>query len=90
MEAVRDQNRIPVTLVTSNLDGITPLPLKANPLNNALQVSDGVGGVSLSSSPAGRDENFKVVAMGVSSVDGVTPVEIYADSVTGALLINNN
>ena len=89
MEAVRDQNRIPVTLVTSNLDGITPLPLKVNPLNNGLQVSDGAGGTSLSSSPAGRDENFRVVAMGVSSVDGVTPVEIYADSVTGALLIKS-
>ena len=90
MEAGRDANRIPVTLVTSNADGITPLMLTVNPVTHAIFIDDNTTGSDLSSDIASRDANRVPVLMGVSSVDGITPVPIYQDPVTGALLTDSN
>lgn len=71
---------------TLNTDGVTPVSLVANPLNNhSLKVSDGTTGSSFPSSTAQRDANRVPVMWGVSSDDGVTPIPIYADSLGNLL-----
>lgn len=87
--AYRDENHIPVKLALSNADGITVLPLQAEPTTHALAISDAVGGAPVTSANASRDENFVTTIMAVSSADGVTPVPLVIDSVTGKLLIKS-
>jgi hypothetical protein len=86
-EALRDQNHIPTLLAASNADGVTTLPVYADPISHVLSGSNGTGGVDLSDEPGQRDENHVVVLMAVSAVDGVTPVPIYATSMGNKLLI---
>lgn len=87
--ASRDENSVPTLLGALNSNGTTTTPIKANPVNNALKVSDGTSGSDNGPANAPRDENQVPVLMAVSSTDGVTPVVVYADS-SGNLLINSN
>lgn len=96
--ASRDQNNVPTLLGASSADGITPIPVQANPSNHGLSISDGTDGDDHGVQNAVRDENFVPVLMAVASetitvggidyVEGVTPVEVYANS-DGELLINS-
>ena len=89
-EAVRDENRVKSLLATSNVDGITPVLVKVDPVSGALIASNASTGDDLSGSIASRDSNRVAVLLGVSSDDGETPVPVYADPNTGALLIDSN
>ena len=80
MEAKRDENRISTLIGASDTDGITPLPVYANPISHRLYTSNGDTGTDYGRGVAVRDENRVSVLMAVSSVDGVTPVEVYVDS----------
>lgn len=81
-----DQNRIPTLLGTSKDDGVTTIPLIADPVTHKLQAIV-ASSSDLSISPNDtRDENRKIAFMAVSAVDGVTPVPVYCDS-SGRLLI---
>jgi len=43
--AVRDNNYVPTILGVSSVDGVTPIPIKVNPVTHAIKV-EGAGGVS--------------------------------------------
>ena len=88
-EAKKDQNSIPVTLGTSDADGITPLPIQADPSTHELYTDDNTTGSDLSDDIARRDNNGQTVLMATSSTDGITPVPVYIDSVAGKFLINS-
>lgn len=88
MEAKRDNNRIPTILGTLDSDGVTPVLIEVNSVNNGLAVDDNTTGSYISDDIADRDENRVPVMMAVSSVDGVTPVAIYANS-SGELLVDS-
>lgn len=85
----RDSNRIPTLLGTLNTNGITPISIIADPVNNTLSLSDGSTGTDFGRSDAVQDDNRVPVLLAVSSADGVTPIEVYANS-SGRLLVNQN
>lgn len=88
--ASRDKNNIPTLLATSNLDGLTIVPLQSNMANHFLKTNDSSDGISLGGNVANRDDNFVPTLIAVSRLDGKTPVVIYADGITGDLLIDSN
>jgi len=85
----KDNNQIPALLGTSNADGVTTLPFKANASTHALLADDATTGSDLSGDIAARDNNGIPVAMAVSETDEITPVALYANSSTGALLMDH-
>lgn len=86
--APRDPNQIPAHLGVLNTDGVTTIPIKANPISHALKVSDGTGGSDNGPANAKRDQNQVTSIVATSSVDGKTPVVVYADA-SGNLLIDS-
>lgn len=84
----RDQNRVPTLLATLNTDGVTVVSVQVNPTNNALAVSNGVGGSTFPSVNSQRDANRVPAVWGISNADGVTPIPIYCDA-SGKLLIKS-
>lgn len=85
----RDQNSVPALVAVLNTDGRTIVPIKANPTNHGISISDGTtGSGDFGPTNAVRDDNQVPVFMATSSADGKTPVAIYADS-TGKLLIKS-
>lgn len=88
MDAIRDENRVPVWMATSYLDGTTLVPIKIDSVTRGIQIDTSH---TIGFSPtkiAGRDNNHVHVLMGASSVDG-TPFPVLADPVTGAILIDS-
>ena len=88
-EAKRDENGISIILATSDADGVTPIPVRANPTSHTIDMSDGSTGSDLSGDDAVRDHNGVTVMMALSSSDGITPVLLYADAATGAILVKS-
>lgn len=88
-DAKRDNNQVPVILVTSNADGSTPVMVKVDPTQHSVDVNDGATGSDLSGDTAARDNNMVPVMMAVSSADGITPVPIYGDPSNGQILIKS-
>lgn len=87
-DAPRDPNQIPALLGVLNTNGLTIVPIKANPSNHALKVSDGTTGSDHGPVNAKRDQNQVTSLVATSSADGITPVVVYADS-SGNLLIDS-
>lgn len=85
----RDNNQIPTILGTSNADGITPVPICADPSNHALCAEDAATGSDLSGDNASRDENSVPVLMAVSSVDGETPCAVYVNAANNKILMQS-
>lgn len=85
----RDNNHVPTLIGTLGTDGVTPISVTVNPLNNALKVDDNTTGTSFTSTSAKRDNNRVSAVWGVSSADGLTPIYIGTD-VNGQLLIDSN
>lgn len=83
---ILDENRIPVVLGVSEVDGTTTIPIKANPAVHAMKCLKGSTGSDLSGDDDARDENRKPAFFAVSATDGVTPVAVYCD-INGNLLI---
>lgn len=46
MQTPRDENHVPITLATSDTDGVTPVSLVADPATHGLFVDDGVLGIA--------------------------------------------
>lgn len=88
-DAPRDSNQIPALLGVLDSDGLTVVPIKANPATHALKVSDASTGSDNGPTNAKRDQNQVTTLVATSSADGVTPVVVYADS-SGNLLIDSN
>jgi len=79
-QASKDENDISTLLGTSDSDGRTTIPIRANPNTHALSTSAGSDGSDLGPENAPRDENDVPALLCVSSADGVTPVAVYATS----------
>lgn len=87
MQNKRDQNYITVGSGVSNIDSITPLMLRVDPITTRLLIN--ISSASITATPATmnkRDENFKPTYYGISNADGVTLLPIRTDS-SGRLLI---
>ena len=89
MNAQRDENNVPTIIGVLNTDGSTIVPIKADPVTNALKIDDNTTGSDNGPNRALHDDNFVPTILAVSSVDGVTPVAVYTDS-SGNLLIDSN
>lgn len=87
--APRDENLVTVRLGTSNLDGLTTLPITADPATHCLEIDDGNTGSDLSDDIAPRDQNLVTAMLAVSSADGQTPVQLYVNA-SGQLLIDSS
>lgn len=88
-EAKRDENHVTTILGVSNVDGVTTIPVQADPSNHALKIDNGLAGSDLSGDVDARDQNHVVAFMAVSAVDGVTPVPVYATA-DGKLLTRSS
>ncbi len=88
-DAPRDSNQIPALLGVLNTNGLTVVPILADPTSHALKVSDGSTGSDNGPTNAKRDQNQVTTLVATSSVDGKTPVVVYADA-SGNLLIDSN
>lgn len=85
-QAPRDQNRVAALLGVSSIDGITPTPVAANPVNNALFV-EGVHGlnlgvydyVSMALSGGDTTETYTFKTGGSSGTTVATVVIVYTD-----------
>lgn len=86
--ASRDENNVPSLLGALSSDGVTVVPILADPSAHTLEISDGTGGTDHGPKNAPRDQNNIPVLLAVSSEDGVTPVVVYCDS-SGNLLIQS-
>lgn len=83
-----DENGRPTATGVSNADGVTIIPLQANPNSHSLEVSNGSTG-----SDAGNngnksmiDENGVAAFTALSNANDGVIVELYLDSVTKKLL----
>lgn len=86
--ASKDENAVSTLLGALNTDGVTPVPVKANPTTHRLKVSDGTSGSDNGPTNALKDGNDVSSLIAVSSVDGKTPVVVYTDA-NGKLLIQS-
>jgi hypothetical protein len=79
-------------IASSRNDGVTIVPLVADPTSHWLRVSDGTTGVDNGNNlgNAMLDENGVPVLTALSSAADGSIVELYADPLTQALLININ
>lgn len=78
MQANRDQNRVTVLMGVSSADGVTPVPLRVDPITNALLVEvtfDSDTTIALKT-PAKRDENRVTVELAVDTNGDVRPFSI--------------
>lgn len=87
-KASRDQNNVTTVLGTWANDGVTPIPLLADPVTHAVMVDFGTTGSDLGIEEASRDPNFVTTILGASRNDGVTPVPIFFTS-GGSIKLDN-
>ena len=84
-DAIKDQNRIPVMMGVSYVDGVTLVPITVHSTNGGLSVdkiNTFAGTIDVN---AIRDNNHNPVLMGVNSVDG-TLIPVYVNPTNGAIL----
>ena len=86
MRTPRDRNSIPVTIATSNTDGVTLFSLVANPTTHRLIISTGSTGTDLGTSIVKRDENSITGIEALNSSNNTTPVPVFINSGTKRLL----
>lgn len=88
MNAKHDENSRPTLIATSNVDGVTIVPIQANPTTHAIKIEDGISGsdVGNNSGIAMIDENSVPVMWALSSVGDGSLVEVYSNPSTGAIL----
>lgn len=87
MNAGIDQNRIKTLLASLNTDGVTIAPIKANPANNGLKISDGTSGTDFGNDVT-RDGNRQPVALALASDGSGDIITLYGDA-TGALEVKS-
>ena len=85
-----DENSRPSAICVSQNDGVTIVPLTANPISHGLSMSTAMSvDNGNNNGNAMIDENEIPVFMALSSAEDGTLVEVYADPVTGALLVQS-
>lgn len=87
-----DSNGRPTLICADSSDGITVVPIQANPTNHAIKYNDAHTGLDNgnNSDSAMLDENSVPVCTALSSAEDGSIVEVYADSATGSILIDSN
>lgn len=88
MNAKTDENGKATILGTLQSDGITPIPIKINPVNKAVKVIDATTGTASVRVNASIDDNGRPVWLGVSSADMTTIIPVATD-INGNLLIKS-
>lgn len=90
--AKKDENSRPTMIGVSNVDGLTIVPLQAEPVHHGLEISDGSAGSDNgnNSGIAMIDENGVSVITALSSANNGTIIELYVDSVTKKLLTKSS
>jgi len=86
-----DENSRPTITCASKLDGVTIVPIVADPSTHRLQAFEGHTGVDNGNNDdnAMLDENSVPVWTALSSDDDGKVVEVYGDLTAGAILIDN-
>lgn len=80
-------------IITASLnDGITVVPVQANPINHGVKMDDNTTGSDNgnNSGNAMLDENTVPVWTALASDGSGKIIEVYGDPATGKLLINSN
>lgn len=90
--AKKDENGRPTLICASNGDGITIVPIKANPANHGLKIDDNTTGSNNGNNNGNAmiDENGVAVLTALSSAADGKIIEVYGDPATGKILINSN
>ena len=88
MDAKKDNNGTSTVLGVLDSDGVTPICIKVNPVNNAIKVIDDTTGTASTRKDSIKDNNGVPVLMGVSSADMKTLIPIATD-INGNLLIKS-
>lgn len=83
----KDNNTVPCVSGLLNTDGATVTPIKADPTNHAILISDDTTGSDSGGTRAIHDANDEKTWMAASSSDG-TPVVLYVNS-DGEILIKS-
>jgi hypothetical protein len=76
--ASRDNNQVTTMIALLLADGLTLVPLMADPTSHALQTNTVTTGADNGPTNAKRDANQVTVLLAASSGDGTTPVALYA------------
>lgn len=89
--AQHDQNGRASIICASSLDGVTIVPIKADPTTHGLKIDDNTTGSDNgnNSGIAIVDENSVAVWTALSSTGDGSIVEVYGDASTGKVLINH-
>ena len=87
--AKKDENGRNTIIAIDNTDGVSIVPIYADPTTHALHVDDGAGGSDMGNNGgiAMLDENGVAVMTAESSAGDGTLVELYVNNSTGALLV---
>lgn len=86
VDAIREQNHVPVWLAASYLDGVTPVPIKINSSNGGMEV-DTTHSIGFTPTPIDpRDANHVPFVLALGD-DGLT-YPLFADPATGAVLVD--
>lgn len=90
--AKKDENGVSTLIAASKNDGITIVPIYANPANHGLKVNDASTGTDSGNNlgNAMKDENGTSAMTAISSSDGSSIVEVYGDPATGMIYIDSN
>jgi hypothetical protein len=89
--AGHDSNSRPTLICASKLDGVTIVPIKADPTTHGVKNDDGATGTDNGNNGgnAMMDENMVSVATALSSDGSGRIIEIYGDASNGKLLIKS-
>lgn len=87
--AAHDQNDRPTIICASNTDGVTIVPILANPSNHGIKVNDSASGSENGNNQGNAmlDENGVPVWVAESSTNDGSIIEVYGSS--GMVLINS-
>ncbi len=90
--AGHDQNSRPTIICASSLDGITIVPILADPSTHGLKNDDNTTGSDNGNNGGAAmiDENQVSVWIAESSANDGAIIEVYGDLSTGKVLINSN
>lgn len=89
--AKKDENSRPAVILASENDGVTIVPLKADPTSHGIEVDDNTGGSDNGNNKGNAmlDQNSVPVWTALSSAGDGAIVEVYGDPATGKVLINS-
>ncbi len=87
-----DQNGRRTLIAASLNDGMTIVPITANPVNHGLSIDDSSTGSDNGNNQGNAmlDENMQAVATAMASDGSGAIIELYGDPLTGKLLIDSN